>query len=149
MGESKYVVFALGSEQYGLPIESVERILVAQATTRIPRSPKAMLGLFDLRGTTVPAFDLGLRLANESSKGLNDIVVNEDDFRYALRVDQVIGIVMLSEADQDEAPPMFQNSDDAFIAGIGKSGERLIVLLEPSAVLPDRLRVSAEKALAA
>ncbi|MFN3962449.1 MAG: chemotaxis protein CheW, partial [Fimbriimonadaceae bacterium] len=62
MAESKYVVFSIGSELFGLEIEFTERILTAQKETRIPRSPAAMLGLFDLRGRTIPVFDLALRL---------------------------------------------------------------------------------------
>ncbi len=45
---SKYVVFRLGDEKFGLPIESIERILPQQSVTSLPKSRKMFLGVFDL-----------------------------------------------------------------------------------------------------
>ncbi len=146
MAESKYVVFSIGSELFGLEIEFTERILTAQKETRIPRSPAAMLGLFDLRGRTIPVFDLALRLDyGQPSKGGNDVVVADANCPYALRVDQVVGIVTLTEADQEDADEQFTRRDDPFVSGIGKWGDKLILLLNPEALLPSKLRAKAEK----
>ncbi|GAB4132016.1 MAG: chemotaxis protein CheW [Fimbriimonadaceae bacterium] len=146
MAESKYVVFSIGSELFGLEIEFTERILTAQKETRIPRSPAAMLGLFDLRGRTIPVFDLALRLDyGQPSKGGNDVVVADAECPYALRVDQVVGIVTLTEENRQEADEQFTRRDDPFVSGIGKWGEKLILLLNPEALLPSKLRAKAEK----
>ncbi len=146
MAESKYVVFSIGSELFGLEIEFTERILTAQKETRIPRSPAAMLGLFDLRGRTIPVFDLALRLDyGQPSKGGNDVVVADADCPYALRVDQVVGIVTLTEENQEDADEQFTRRDDPFVSGIGKWDEKLILLLNPEALLPSKLRAKAEK----
>ena len=59
--ETKYVVFQLDKERFGVPIDAVERILPSQEVTRLPRTPKMMLGVFDLRGSTIPAVDARLR----------------------------------------------------------------------------------------
>lgn len=146
MAESKYVVFSIGSELFGLEIEFTERILTAQKETRIPRSPAAMLGLFDLRGRTIPVFDLALRLDyGQPSKGGNDVVVADAECPYALRVDQVVGIVTLTEENQEDADEQFTRRDDPFVSGIGKWDEKLILLLNPEALLPSKLRANAEK----
>ena len=146
MAESKYVVFSIGSELFGLEIEFTERILTAQKETRIPRSPAAMLGLFDLRGRTIPVFDLALRLDyGQPSKGGNDVVVADAECPYALRVDQVVGIVTLTEENQEDADEQFTRRDDPFVSGIGKWDEKLILLLNSEALLPSKLRAKAEK----
>lgn len=146
MAESKYVVFSIGSELFGLEIQFTERILTAQKETRIPRSPAAMLGLFDLRGRTIPVFDLALRLDyGQPSKGGNDVVVADAECPYALRVDQVVGIVTLTEENQEDADEQFTRRDDPFVSGIGKWDEKLILLLNPEALLPSKLRAKAEK----
>jgi purine-binding chemotaxis protein CheW len=146
MAESKYVVFSIGSELFGLEIEFTERILTAQKETRIPRSPAAMLGLFDLRGRTIPVFDLALRLDyGQPSKGGNDVVVADAECPYALRVDQVVGIVTLTEENQEDADEQFTRRDDPFVSGVGKWDEKLILLLNPEALLPSKLRAKAEK----
>ena len=56
MSETKYVVFQLGAERYGLPIDSVERILPSQSVTKLPKTPKMMLGVFDMRGETISGY---------------------------------------------------------------------------------------------
>lgn len=146
MAESKYVVFSIGSELFGLEIGFTERILTAQKETRIPRSPAAMLGLFDLRGRTIPVFDLALRLDyGKPSTGGNDVVVADAECPYALRVDQVVGIVTLTEENQEDADEQFTRRDDPFVSGIGKWDEKLILLLNPEALLPSKLRAKAEK----
>jgi purine-binding chemotaxis protein CheW len=147
--ESKYVVFRVGQEHFALDIRFVERILTKQDTTRIPRSPKAMLGIFELRGSTIPVFDLAERMSFKStSEGINDIVVAHEEHRYALRVDSVDGIVSLSGDQVEEAPALAQTSNDPFVAGVGKNGDQLLVLLDPSNLLTPQLE-KAERKLAA
>lgn len=146
MAESKFVVFRLAEEWYGVPIESVERILEDQEVTRLPRLPKVFLGVFDLRGQTMPALDLRERFAlGSSSKPGSMVVVLLEGGRCAWRVDSVVGIFSLDESQIEESPEMIRAADDDFLAGVGRHGEKLIVLVNPENVLPQ----SARKALAA
>lgn len=71
MEDQKFVQFELNGEQYGLNIASVERIMAEVKATPMPRSPKILLGVFDLRGSTVPVVDLRRRfeLAERSDEG--------------------------------------------------------------------------------
>jgi len=147
MDENKFVVFRLEGDQFGLPIEAVERILADQKPTRIPRTPAMLLGVFDLRGETVAAVDLRLRFEFPERLGVaNFIVVNTEKGRVALRVDKVEGIMTLEDAAIEESPQMMSSKDDDFMSGVAKSGEDLIVILEPDNVIPKTLRKSIEKA---
>lgn len=141
MAESKYVVFQLGSELYGLPIERVERILPEQPVVKVPKTPAMLLGIFDLRGDTVPTLDLRLRLDfSERTEAGIFVVVATNGARCALRVDGVAGIISLGEDQIDENPDLFARQDDDFIQAVGKSQDKLIVLLEPDNVVPADLR---------
>lgn len=137
MEDRKHVVFNLAGELYGLPIESVERILTDQKTTKIPRTPKMVLGVFELRGETIAAVDLRQRFGfPEREEAGNFVVALTQKGRVALRVDGVDGIYDFSEENADEAPQMIKGQDDEFLAAVGKQGDRLVVLLEPDHVLP-------------
>lgn len=140
MAEGKYVVFRLADELYGLPIDSVERILEDQTPVRIPRTPKMVLGVFDLRGETIGALDLRARFEFPESKGeSNMVVVNCSAGRCALRVDGVEGIYDFAQ-DQIEASPTFtKGQDDAFLAGVGKRGDKLIVMLDIEHLIPEKV----------
>lgn len=147
MSEKKFVVFSLADEQYGLPIESVERILPDQKTTRIPRTAKMMLGVFELRGETIPAIDLRQRFEfEEGVLGGNFVVVLTEAGRVALRVDGVDGIYDFDDEQIDESPSSLKREGDEFIAAIGKRGDRLVVLLNPDRVLPKQVEGAAMRA---
>lgn len=142
MAERKFVVFQLADEWYGVPIERVERILEDQAVTRLPRLPQLYLGVFDLRGDTVPALDLRDRFGLGAREGqASMVIVQLETGRCAWRVDGVAGIFSLSEADIEESPALLRTKQDDFLAGVGKHKEKLIVLLEADHVVPESDRV--------
>jgi len=141
MAETKFIVFELANEFYGIPIESVERILPDQSITKLPKTPEMFLGVFDLRGETIPAIDLRTRFGFDGwDAESNYIVVLTKLGRCALKVDGVDGIVTLEESNIDEASEMLKHKDDDFIAGVGKNEERLIVLVAPDNVVPSEVR---------
>lgn len=137
MNEAKYVIFKLGKERYGLPIEYVERILPNQSVTRIPRSPKMMLGVFELRGETLPAMDarerFGMPAAQESK---NMIVIVCETGRCAIRVDSVDGIESFGADELDAKDATLDSVAEEFLTGIGRKGNELTVLLDAQAVIP-------------
>lgn len=140
MAENKYVVFRLGAEKYGIPIECVERILPTQSVTRLPKTPKMFLGVFEMRGTTVPTIDARLRFDMAECEAQNFVVVLTEHGRCALSVDNVDGIVTLEESNIEEKTDMFDSKQDEFIRGIGKVNDDLLVLLDPDGIVPKNLR---------
>lgn len=141
MAEEKYVVFQLGRELYGVPIGRVERILEDQEVTKIPKLASLFLGVFDLRGETIPALDLRTRfdLEDRTEPG-SMIVVLSQDGRCAWRVDRVAGIYNFSEKDIQESPPLVKAEKDEFLAGVGRHGADLVVILDADKVLPEKAK---------
>ena len=140
MSEMKYVVFQLDKERYGLPIDSVERILPSQTVTKIPKTPKMMLGVFDMRGETIAVLDARQRFGmKENEEGRNFVVVLSEGGRCALRVDVVVGINTYSDEHIDKTHALLDPDDD-FLNAIGKDGDTLTVLLDPEAIIPKSLR---------
>lgn len=141
MAENKYVIFKLGNERYGLPIESVERILPTQQVTKIPKTPKMLLGVFELRGSTIPTIDARMRFdMPESEDARNFVVVLTDEGRCALRVDIVDGILSFDENEIDDKTSLVDGRNDDILSGIGKQGDYLTVLLNPSHLVPKQLK---------
>ena len=145
MEENKFVVFRLEEDQFGIPIDAVERIMADQKPTRIPRTPAMFLGVFDLRGEAVAAVDLRLRFEFPDRPGTaNFIVVHTEKGRVALRVDKVDGIMSLDGSAIEESPSMLKTKDDDFMSGVAKQGDQIIVILEPENVVPKSLRKKVE-----
>lgn len=56
--EEQFVVFRLGNEEYGAPIESVNEIVrVPDELTRVPKTASFIEGVVNLRGSVLPVID--------------------------------------------------------------------------------------------
>jgi len=77
--ENQLVVFDLGNEHYGVDIAAVESIIKMQEITVVPRTPRFVEGVTNLRGTVLPVIDLRKRfgLPVEESTRETRIVVTE------------------------------------------------------------------------
>ena len=147
MAESKYVIFKLDGERYGIPIERVEQILDNQTPTKIPRTHKMVLGVFELRGETLAAVDLRYRLDfAPNDDPAHYIIVSGSFGRTALRVDGVDGIENFEDGEIDESPAMLKGNDDEFFSSIGRKSDQLTVLLNTDHLLPQAIVKTVQKA---
>src|SRR4029079_10550845 len=56
--ERQFVVFRLGEDDFGLPIEAVNEVArVPDQITRLPKAPKFLEGVVNLRGEVLPVVD--------------------------------------------------------------------------------------------
>src|SRR5689334_12112662 len=52
------VVFKLGNQHYGLPVNTVSKIIQMVAVTELPNLPEGVLGMINYRGKVIPLLDL-------------------------------------------------------------------------------------------
>lgn len=141
------VVFALGDEEYGLPITQVQEIIRFSEPRSIPNPHASIRGVINLRGRIIPVCDLKLQLdvqADARPDAECEIVIVESDAGSAgLIVDDVTEVMTVTE-DQIESEA---GSREGYLSGIAKVGERLIVLLDaPGLVAALGVRVHATAA---
>ena len=136
--ENKYVISKLGSEYYGIPIEnvlSIEKIIVS---TRIPNTPDYITGAINLRGEVVPVIDLRSKLGMKLKEMDDDsriIIVKVDDIVAGLIVDSSSEVLEIENDNIDMAPTTNNNKFIEYINGIGKTSDKLIILLNLSKIL--------------
>ncbi len=144
MGEGKYVVFTLGGQRFGLPIADVEQILPPHAVTRVPKSDRTIMGLFDLRGQTIPVVDTRVLLETVSPDPGCFIVVRSADLRVALTADAVQKIEDFQAAQIDAGDG---------VAGqpwvVARAQDTLVMLLDPHTLLPKKLQGKLTRSLQA
>ncbi|MGD9834418.1 MAG: chemotaxis protein CheW [Piscinibacter sp.] len=134
----QYLTFWLGDEAFALDIRSVREIIQHGPMTTVPLMPSFVRGVINLRGAVVPVIDLNARFGREAAQvGKKTCVVIFDSLRdgerteLGLMVDAVSEVVDLAD-DAIEPPPNFGTSVRRdFIRGLGKLGERFVILLEP------------------
>ena len=131
--ENKYVIFKLDQEYYGLPIDSVISIEKTGQTTRIPNAPEYIKGVTNLRGEVIPVIDLRKKLGmrtKDLDRNSRVIVVSSNEIFAGLIVDTSSEVLEIDKENIDKPPTNENDEYIEYINGIGKTGERLIILLD-------------------
>jgi len=133
------VIFTLAGEAFGLPIEEVESIIKPQAITIVPHARPYVVGVTNLRGTVLPVIDLRRRFhlpSGEESDDQRIVVVLFNEEKIGLRVDSVSQVLRLPLSSIEPPPPLVTAFvQSAFVTGIAKVDERLVILLDLKKVL--------------
>jgi len=138
LGEEQVVVLELAGEAYGVEIGRVQEIIRMQPITRIPNGPAFIEGVTNLRGRVIPVLDLRkrFRLAQSEPTRRSRIVVGElGSHTVGLMVDGVSEVLRVSDEAVEPPSTLVTTSDSAFLRGVAKLGERLILLLDLSRIL--------------
>jgi purine-binding chemotaxis protein CheW len=136
--EHQLVVFDLANEQYGVDIAAVEGIIKMQAITVVPRAPEFVEGVTNLRGKVLPVIDLRKRFGlprGETSKDMRIVVVEMGGATVGIVVDGVSEVLRVNAEAIEPPSPIVTTVDSAFIRGIAKVSERLVILLDLGKVL--------------
>lgn len=142
--EMQLVAFKVGNEEFGVDVKKVEGVISLVDITRMPRAPRFVEGIINLRGQIIAVVDLASRLGIQSGErgpATRIVVVEAQEVKVGLIVDapEVINI----SKDAIEASPALAGGDveSTFIKGVVKLGDRLLILLEVDRVLTDEERI--------
>ncbi len=136
----QYVLFRLGTEEYGLPIERVQSIIRYEVPTPVPHAPEMVEGVINLRGQVIPVIDLSQRLLgqpHEVSASSRIVVAEGDSGLVGLAVDSAheVATFAADEIMPTPAAALTAETAEAF-EGVANYGERLVILLDPEKALP-------------
>lgn len=136
--ENQLVVFDLANEHYGVDIGAVESIIKMQEITVVPRAPRFVEGVTNLRGAVLPVIDLRKRFglpAEQTTRETRIVVAEIGGISAGMVVDGVSEVLRVPEEAVEPPSPLVMTVDSAFITGIAKVNERLVILLNLSKVL--------------
>lgn len=136
--EQQLVVFDLAGEHYGVDIAAVEGIIKLQAITTVPHAPAFVEGVTNLRGKVLPVIDLRKRFGLPQAQPTKDsriVVVEMNGATVGMVVDGVSEVLRVGAEAIEPPSPIVTTVDSAFIRGIAKVGERLVILLDLGKVL--------------
>ena len=104
------MVFRLGDDEFGLPIEAVDEVArVPDQITRLPKTPKFLEGVVNLRGDVLPVVDQRRRFDMpplEEQGGRRLVVVRTERHRAGLIVDCVSEVLRCPASDIEPAPDL-------------------------------------------
>jgi len=133
MAEEQLVTFSLGSEEFGVDIMCVQEIIRIPPITRVPKAPDYVEGVINLRGNVIPVISLRNRFGMDrvEETDLSRIIVLQVQTKvFGIRVDAVTEVLRIDSESIEPPPPIALGMDSQYIRGVGKIGERLLILLE-------------------
>jgi purine-binding chemotaxis protein CheW len=152
-GAVQLVTFKVGGEEYGVDIRCITEAVRPLKITPFPRMPEFIEGVVNLRGVIIPIVDLRKRFA------LSGIVDNPRKMRMlitkgaipgasgampeallGLVVDSVQEVLHVAVKDIERAPEAAKGQFAGFITGVGKVGDRLIILIDITKILSQQER---------
>jgi len=136
-GSQRFLTMTLGNEVFAIDIFSVREILDYTDITRIPQTPEFMRGVVNVRGSAVPVVDLKMKFGlGRVEQTLNTRIViveikREDGVSVMGALADSVKEVLELETDRIDPPPRMGAAVRAdFIRGIGKHGDRFILILD-------------------
>ena len=137
---SQFLTFQLGDELYGVDILRVQEIKGYTTVTKIPNTPPHIKGVLNLRGTIVPIVELrtkfGMPTIDYTLFTVIVVVVVRDRI-MGLVVDSVSDVLNISKKDIQPPPEFGAKVDVSVLTGIGKSGDKLVALLNIDRLLTE------------
>ncbi|MGD0770190.1 MAG: chemotaxis protein CheW [Tepidisphaeraceae bacterium] len=138
----KYLTFALGKEEYGLEILKVREIIGLMDITAVPRTPKYVKGVINLRGQVITVVDLRAKFSmalvektDQTCIIVVEISQNGRKLSIGIIVDRVSEVLDIASENIEDPPNLGDGGDADFILGMGKIGESVKILLDIDKVL--------------
>jgi len=136
--EIKFVIFRLGDEEFGAPIQQVHEILRMVEITRVPRAPQFIEGVINLRGKVMPVLDLRQRFELPQNTPIGQQRIMEVEIEnqvLGMIVDSVTEVISVPVDAIETPPPMIADIGGEYLNGIAKLHDRIIILLNFDKVL--------------
>lgn len=132
------VGFIVGSEEFAVPILSIQEIIKPIESTRVPFIEDFVLGVFNLRGNVLPLIDLRKKFGTGESKFDEDtrfMVMKVGDELAGFVIDKLTEALRMRESSILPPPDSSMGGRDALIEGIGRKDDRIITILKINSLL--------------
>ncbi len=130
---NQIVTFQLGKEIFGIDTNLIKEIIRYPEITEVPKAPKYLKGLANLRGIIIPVIDTHIKLDIpniEITPHTRVLILDIGKTFLGLIVDQVKGVIDVEE-NEVEPPPQVLSSEieKEYISGVIRKNGQLILKL--------------------
>ncbi|ETT85878.1 chemotaxis protein CheW [Viridibacillus sp. FSL R5-0477] len=134
----KVIVFQLADKEYAIPVSQVQGIEKTMHITRVPKTPRYVKGVINLRGVVTPIIDLRERFDLDTSsdnESTRIIIISLDEMEVGFIVDAANDVMDIPKESIEPQPEVVGSLEEEFISGVAKVGKRLLILLHLDKVL--------------
>ena len=137
-GDGQYVLFRSGGEMYGMDVAIVREIIRPAGITAVPQTPEHIEGVTRIRGEVIPVVNMARRLGAEpEDRGIHTrvLIVELEQCTAGLLVDSSQEVVGIPGKDVDQQPRIMASHKTAYLQGVAKVDDRLVMLLDADQLL--------------
>lgn len=138
----QHLTFTLGQNTFAMDIALVCEVLDYPSITQVPRLPRHLLGVINLRGGIVSVVDLHFMLGAEVSPHTRDTCViivevtsNQDSLKIGVLADSVREVVYYQPDQITPPPPLGTKINPAFMRGVVCFDDQYVIILNLEKVL--------------
>jgi purine-binding chemotaxis protein CheW len=136
---SQLSTFHVGKYLFGVDVSLVQEVVRLQQMTPVPLATGEIAGLINLRGEVLAAIDLRARLglppAEASGREPVNVVVRVDDEPVSLLVDEIGGVLEVSQVPFEQTPSTVDERVRDLLLGAYTLPDRLLLALNARRVL--------------
>ncbi len=142
-GQTLHMVgFTVGSEEFCVDILKVQEIIRMVPITAMPNAPDYVEGVINLRGKVIPIIDFRKRFhifdtTTVEEQNRRIVVVSIGSATIGLVVDQVSQVLKLNADQISPTPAVAKGYEADSIIGVGRIGEKLLIILDLEKVFSD------------
>lgn len=130
------VIFSLAGKEYAFETRYVREVVTARNIIPVPQAAECVEGVVSLRNKVIPVINLRKKFELPDSQVIAHsrlIIVQLESHEVGVVVDSVVDVSKLSP--DQIVPPDDVLKEANYLVGVGKIGDRLILLVDVSRLL--------------
>ncbi len=138
----QHLTFTLGQNTFAMDIALVREVLDYPSITQVPRLPRHLLGVINLRGGIVSIVDLHSMLGAEVGAHTQDTCViivevtsSQNSLKIGVLADTVREVVSYQPDQITPPPPLGTRINPAFMRGVVSLNDQYVIILNIEKVL--------------
>ncbi len=136
----QYVTFSIKDELFGIDVRRAQEVMNLPPITRVPNTMTFMKGVIDLRGRIIPLIDMRIKFGIEEKPYDKNTVIIITEIKKVICgiiVDSVSDVISMSLNELENTPHFATEIKKDAVFGIGRSGNRLVIILNVDRILTD------------
>ncbi|MCW5828991.1 MAG: purine-binding chemotaxis protein CheW [Deltaproteobacteria bacterium] len=130
--------FSVGGTHFGLDIMQIKEIIEPQPVKPVPRAPRFIDGVIEVRGAVIPVLELSKRFGTSPAADPAEkrfIITSLAGKLLALGADSVTEIIRIDPQGWRPVPSLLRRPETRCITGVARSGRDLVMVLDLAGLL--------------
>jgi len=129
----KYLSFEVNNETYAVEILDVKEIIAMMHFTQVPKMPRFVKGVINLRGQVIPIIDMRLKFelpeADYTDRTTIIIGIIDEDY-VGFVVDKTADVLNISDDNMSEPPKFGTSIDTEFLKSMAKTANGVVMIVD-------------------